>query len=117
VDVTKVGNRRYEWRLVDLKHRTVTDSTQHYEADYDAEEYTADCRGRGGTYYRRRVAEAHAQDVRVACEYTLGEVLEASLEYWGHEPKDLERALEVLKALAEDAEDRRAARAARDEDD
>ena len=80
VEVTKVGHRRYEWHLVDWKnHRTATDSTQHYEAAYDAEDYTADCRGRGGTYYRRRVAEAHAQDVRVEYEYALGEVLEASL--------------------------------------
>ena len=41
-----------------------------WRADYDAEEYTADCRGRGGTYYRQRVAEEHAQDVR-SWEYVI----------------------------------------------
>lgn len=117
VEVTKVGNRRYGWRLLDMKHRTATDSTQHYKAAYDAGEYTADCPGRGGTYYRQRVAEAPAQDVRGEYEYSLGEVLEAALEVLGRNPKDLERALEVLKALAEDAEDRRAAGVAPSEDD
>ena len=112
VEVTKVGNRRYEWRLLDLKRRAATDSTEHYDADYDAEEYTADCLGRGGTYYRQRVAEAHAQDVRVEYEYALGELLEAALDAFGHSPKDLERARELLKAYAEDAEDRRTARRA-----
>jgi hypothetical protein len=73
--------------------------------------------GRGGTYYRQRVAEAHAQDVRVEYEYKLGEVLEAALDAFGHGSKDLELALELMKALAEDAKDRHAARVVRPADD
>lgn len=117
VEVTRLGNRRYKWRLLDWKGMTVTDSTEHYKADYDATEYTADCRGSGGTYYRHGVAEAHAQDVRVAYEHRLGDVLEAVLEVFGHTPRDLEQVLDVLKARAEDVEDLRAARAVLDEDD
>ena len=117
VEVTKAGNRRYEWRLLDTKGNVVTDSYKNYDADYDAAEYTADCRGRGGTYYRQQVAEAHAQDVRVAYEHRLGEVLEATLEVFGRKPEDLDRVLDVLKALAEDKQDRRALRAMLDEDD
>jgi len=117
VEVAKLGSRRYEWRLLDWKGMTVTDSTEHYKADYDATEYTADCRGRGGTYYRHGVAEGHAQDVRVSYEHRLGDVLEAALEVFGHKPQDLDRTLDLLKARAEDAEDLRAARAVLDEDD
>jgi hypothetical protein len=73
VEVTKRGHRRYEWRLLDWKGMSDTDSTEHYKANYDATEYTADCRGRGGTYCRQGVAELHAQDVRVAYEHRLGE--------------------------------------------
>ena len=62
---------------------TVTDSTEHYKADYDATEYTADCRGRGGTYYRQGVAEGNAQDVRVAYEHRLGDVLGPRSRYSG----------------------------------
>jgi hypothetical protein len=115
--LTKRGHRRYEWRLLDWKGMSDTDSTEHYKANYDATEYTADCRGRGGTYCRQGVAELHAQDVRVAYEHRLGDVLEAVLELFGHKPQDLERTLDLLKARAEDAEDLRAARAVLDEDD